>query len=247
VLLTYVDESYTKGKSWYYIAALLVPDREAVSLTDSLDQVVLNAAARFGVSTESELHGYEVFQAYRRWEPLAHMIRARIGVYTEAFEAIGRHDVKIVLRGVQADQLKTRYAKPLDPHSVVLGHILERANPVSLELDEFALVIADEVDAAAKYRADLSTYKAGATSGLRSSTLRRIVDTIHFAPSSASRLVQAADLVAFLYNRIERKTSGDGRALKATREIWEIISGNIVHQHCWLPEKGQPSQHEGPA
>ncbi|MEV6968105.1 DUF3800 domain-containing protein [Hamadaea sp. NPDC051192] len=235
MLLSYVDESYTNGKAWYYMAAVLVPDRQAVSLTEALDQVVLSAAARFGVSSAAELHGHELFQANRDWEPLAKMIRARIGVYAAAFRAIEAHGVQIILRGVRAEDLKLRYSSPMDPHSIVLGHVLERINAHAAEQDEFALVIADEVDQAAKHRADVSSYKAGGTLGYRSSTLRSIVDTIHFAPSSASRLVQAADMVAFLYNRTQQVTKGDSRALKASAELWRIIQPKIIHQHCWLP------------
>jgi hypothetical protein len=55
VLLTYVDESYSDRS--YYIAALLCPENEALSLTRALDEVVQKTAAGFdGLSAEAELH-----------------------------------------------------------------------------------------------------------------------------------------------------------------------------------------------
>jgi hypothetical protein len=65
-------------------------------------------------------------------------------------------------------------------------------------LGEYALVIADEVDGQAKHRADLSSYRDVGTTGYRHRKLTRIVDTLHFAPSRASRLVQAADVITIL-------------------------------------------------
>ena len=66
-------------------------------------------------------------------------------------------------------------------------------------LGDYALVIADEVDSQARHRADLSSYREVGTTGYRHRKLTRIVDTLHFAPSHASRLVQAADVITFLY------------------------------------------------
>jgi hypothetical protein len=43
-----------------------------------------------------------------------------------------------------------------------------------------------------KHREDLRLYRESGTVGYRGHRLNRIVGTLHFAPSSASRLVQAA-------------------------------------------------------
>ena len=72
---------------------------------------------------------------------------------------------------------------------MVLQHLLERVDEYVTSVGEYALVIADEVDAQAKHRADLSTYREVGTLGYRHRKLTRIVDTLHFAPSNASRLV----------------------------------------------------------
>ena len=83
MLLTYLDESYTKKR--YLIAALLVPETEARSLTIALDKVVADAAWEYPVSVEAELHAHDIVAGKREWEKLAPMMRARIGVYNKAF------------------------------------------------------------------------------------------------------------------------------------------------------------------
>ena len=105
VLLTYVDESYTRDM--YFVAALLCPGREAISLTGALDMVVAEAHTAHGVAPQAELHGHDLFQGKGDWALLAKMPRARIGVYNQAFRAIGDHDVKIIICGVNSRWLRT--------------------------------------------------------------------------------------------------------------------------------------------
>jgi hypothetical protein len=125
--------------------------------------------------------------------------RTRIGVYNGAFDAIGKHCRAIILRGVDSAGLRMRYATPEPPHSVVLLHLLERVDEYAKQYGEQVLVIADEVGEQAKHRSELAMYRRSGTWGYRARKLTQIVDTLHFAPSSASRLVQAIDLVTFLY------------------------------------------------
>jgi len=61
------------------------------------------------------------------------------------------------------------------------------------------------------------------------------VDTLHFAPSVASRLVQAADLVVYLHARRMSGQVTDARALRANAMLWSHVEANVVHLHCWSP------------
>ncbi|MGX7825658.1 DUF3800 domain-containing protein [Actinokineospora sp. 24-640] len=150
-----MDESYCK--TCYYVVALLVPEASVRSLSTALDKVVDDASWGYkGLASEAELHGYDLFHAERDWEPLKTMVRARIGVYGKALQAI-------------ADQIT------------------------------------------------------------------RIVDTIYFAPSTASRLVQAVDLIAFLHHRIQTETNTDSRVVKANTALWDRIAPRVAHSHCWWP------------
>lgn len=239
MLLTYVDESYSKHS--YYIAALLCPETEALSLTQALDAVVQKAAIDFdGLSPEAELHGYDLLQGKHDWTPLTLQVRARIDIYNRAFQAIADHDIRIIIRGVNTPRLSQRYSgNAADPHSVVLTHVLERVDEYAERVGELALVIADEPgqhDHQHQYRADLLRYRQEGTWGYRGRRITRIVDTLHFAPSSASRLVQAVDLIAFMHHRIEATAPGaDGRAIRANERIWHRVEGRIEHRYCWYP------------
>ncbi|MBO0823057.1 MAG: DUF3800 domain-containing protein [Actinobacteria bacterium] len=235
MLLTYLDESYTKAR--YFIAGLMVPEKEAKSLNADLDLIVDGAAWKYdGIMPTAELHGYDLFSGKRDWEYLTSRVSDRIGIYDNALRVVADHDVRIVIRSVDIQRLNRRYPTWHDhPHSIVLTHVIERVDEYAKERDEYTLLIADEVDAQDAYRRDLWRYQRTRTWGYRSRKITQVLDTIHFAPSSASRLVQAADLIAFITRRAETHVETDERAARATRGLWELIQPKIYHQWCWYP------------
>ncbi|WP_109508248.1 DUF3800 domain-containing protein [Nocardioides speluncae] len=232
MLLTYVDESYTKER--YYIAGLAVHHDAIRSLESELAGVVTKARRTCrGVTAGSELHGHPLFHGKEDWAQL--QPRQRIGVYGDALQAIADHDVRIFLRGLDIPAQRKRYGRPIPPHDVVLQHLLERVNGYAARTDQAALIIADELQEDDRHRKNLTDFRMYGTPGYLSSELPRIVDTIHFAPSHHSRLLQAADLVAFLHRRLETHTETDLRATRANAALWARIRARVEHQHCWRP------------
>jgi hypothetical protein len=232
VLLAYVDESYTKDRYW--IVGLVCPDPTIGPLSSALDELMKRAVASYGGSWDSELHGYDLFHGEANWLHLKKLHRARIGIYGDALTAIAAHPVDVFIRGVNSRGLRARYAKPWHPHAVVMGHLLERIDERAAKTGDNVLIIADEVDEAATYRRDLWEFQRAATPGYRARQLTQIIDTIHFAPSQASRLLQAVDLIAFLYQRIQRGEVDD-RAKRANDELWRRIEPRVAHIWCWDP------------
>jgi hypothetical protein len=235
VLLTYLDESYTIER--YFIAALLVPDGEASSLTEALDKVVREAYLEHGrIEKTTELHGAEIVNSKGDWKRLKSNLEARIEVYNAALQAIADHDVAIIFRHVDIVGLDKRYPSGHDhPHSIVLTHLIERVDEYAESVGQTALLIADEVDGQDDYRRELWQYQRSATWGYRSRKITQVVDTLHFAPSSSSRLVQAADLLAFLVRRIAAHTETDARAKAAFHAMWDRITPRIRHHGGWWP------------
>lgn len=233
MLLGYLDESY--DATHYWICALVCRDDNAVALTDALDTVVAKASAAYGIADTAELHGHALFHAKGEWEPLRLMPRARIGVYHEAFAALAEHAEAVIVRGVHVPGLRRRYTNPHHPHTVVLQYVLEDVDELAERHGEFALVIADEVDRANEYRADLWRFQRAPTPGYRARRLTRIADTIHFAPSTASRLLQAADLVAFLHRRMQAEVTRDEREARANRALWARLEPRLGNVHLWHP------------
>ncbi|MBQ1010837.1 hypothetical protein KBX53_07725 [Micromonospora sp. M51] len=73
----------------------------------------------------------------------------------------------------------------------------------------------------------------------------RGVDRYGLAPSHASRLVQAVDLVTFLYRRMVNGTGHDPGEAAANEKLWSWVEQRRYHSWCWSPTARQ--MHEGPA
>ncbi|MGH3940109.1 MAG: DUF3800 domain-containing protein [Pseudonocardiaceae bacterium] len=240
MLLTYVDESYTDD--WFVMAALLVDGPAAVALTGELDRVAAAAAKAYGLDAGVELHGHEIFHAGGAWKGVP--VRARIGVFDDVIEAVAAQDVRVIARAMDVVGQRARYYVPDPSHTVVLQHLLERVDECAISLGDYALVIANEVDGQARHRADLSSYREVGTTGYRHRKLTRIVDTLHFAPSHASHLVQAADVITFLYRRVFTHRETDERSRKAKIAMWNRLRPRVHHELCWFPStKAQGQQH----
>jgi hypothetical protein len=237
VLLAFLDES--KSAKAYYLTALIVPDTEAIALAQDLDRVVEYAQDTYGgVAARAELHAHPLVDGSGDWKRLKHKVNARIDIYDRAIAAVAARPVEVRIRGVEMAGLKRNYGASADPHGTALTFVLERVQWSAADHDDVALVIADEVRGReAGYRSALRRYQESGTWGWRSTTLDRIVDTLHFAPSSDSRLLQAADLVAYAHLQSLR-THPDARAQAANAELWGklVRAGRIHEASCWFPQ-----------
>ncbi|WP_298990858.1 DUF3800 domain-containing protein [uncultured Pseudokineococcus sp.] len=234
VLLCYVDESYTDA--WYFIAAVCVPGDVVASLEAGLEDVVRSAQQKHSIPGDPlELHTHELVQGKGQWSVLAAQVRTRIAIFQSALEVIAGHDVDLCVRGVDVRRQQARYSNPFHPHVVVLPHLLERVNSAAARRETSALVIADEVPGREDHRRSLYNYRQYGTPGYRPSQLGRLVDTIHFAPSSASRLLQAADLVAYLYRRHHTHAEPDVRAARAMSKAYATLEPRMSGCGTWRP------------
>jgi hypothetical protein len=120
-----------------------------------------------------------------------------------------------------------------------LWHLIERCDEYLEAVGDLGLMIADEpgqADQQPQYRADLREFQSLGTKGYRSRVITQIVDTIHFAPSTASRLVQTIDLIAFLYHRIKTASdTTDPREVQANSRLWHRVKPRVAHDLCWWP------------
>ncbi len=232
--LAYLDES--QAPSAYYITAVVVTDADAIALASALDDVVEWAQDTYGgVRDAAELHAVDLVGGLGDWHKFRPNIPARVAVYERAIDAITAFDVRAYIRGADLAVHRGRYSAGTDIHATVLPWVLERVQADAHTRNDLALVIgiADEVKERDRYRRAVREYQRTGTWGWRSQVLDRIVDTIHFAPSHSSRLLQAADLVSYAHTQTCR-SHNDPRAQAAWDRTWATLTQHIVREStCW--------------
>ena len=225
MILVYVDESFNRDEFW--VTGLVVPGTALLGLEAALDAVVLGAADAYGGGLRAELHGYDIAQGRGDWASMAGMLRARLDIYRQALEAV--HDatsVRAYLYGLDRHRHRSKYIHPWPERQVLLGHLAQRVNGL-VPAGECALLIVDDSPTQDQIREHIRDFKRNGTlSRINNRPLTRLADTVYFAPSHHSRLLQAADLISYLHLRQRpsvAKASG-ARAAAAAKDLWSIVS-----------------------
>jgi hypothetical protein len=232
VQLAYLDES--EAPTAYYITALVVSDKDSIALATALDEVVEWAQANFGgVHSRAELHAHDLVGGQKDWEQYRNNIPARIAVYERAIDAITSFDVRAYIRGADRDSHNRRYGVGTDIHGTVLPWVLERVQGDAKRRDDLVLAIADELQQHDRYRRAMREYQQTGTWGWKPEVLDRIADTLHFAPSHSSRLLQAADLVSYAHTQMCRDHK-DQRTQNVWARVWGKLGAGVIKEaSCW--------------
>lgn len=222
MLFAFVDES--ANKLHYRTVGLVVRGSNARALAAALDDVVERASHDFtGVRADFELHGHDLFAATEEWSTLKSVPRARIAIYRQALDAVVRHAEAIYVEGLERNGFRDRYSDVRDEHLACLLHLLEKLDKHANRRSQDLVVVADEHHAARAAQDEIRRSRTQPVWGFRGRPLR-IVDTVYFVPSDMSRLVQAADLVAFLHQRISDVVERDARAAAANESLWSALA-----------------------
>ncbi|WP_394252312.1 DUF3800 domain-containing protein [Arthrobacter pityocampae] len=237
--LAYVDESFKSRR--FYLGAIMLDTAEAANLTAALDRLSEKWSATYGLPYGVELHGYEIFHGEKSWEPMKLMVRARVGIYKQLIDTVLDHDVLFYFQCIDEVALLERqtrqgYPQKFATSQVAWNFILQKLSAKASYDKTEVLIIADEEADYENRRRALAEYRVSGTPGTYlKSRLPGILDTIHFAPSHHSRLLQAIDCTLFIHQRLSMKTDTDARAIKLMDEWRDQLnnSGKIRFQGTW--------------
>ena len=233
VYLCFVDES--NHGDFFGFAAVVADEFATKSLTDSLNGIMRQVVVDWAVPPTTEIHAYPLFHGTEEWSGVP--ARARIGIYKKVLTAVvSTENLRILLRGVSASRLKdrqdrNRYPVRFPPEQIAFQHVLQRANEIARKEGTYALVIADNRSDRERHRERFALYQTVGTPGVYMHTkLANLLDTVHFAPSNRSRMLQAADVLAFTYRRCRTSKEPDDRAQRVMDEAWaEICASPGLH------------------
>ncbi len=237
MLLAFVDES--DHGDFRCFGAILADENATKQLTDQLNALMIQASKDYGIPATTEFHAHPMFHGKEAWEGVGQ--RARANLHEKVIDAIVGADVTLLLRHVSEQRLRDRqdrrgYPDRFPPDQVCFQHILQRVENVASRQGTYALVIADERGDRERHRERFAVYQTDGTPGVhRHTTLPSLLDTVHFAPSHHSRMLQAADMLAFTYRRYQTVRETDHRAQRVMDRLWSKLqdSGKLHSPGGW--------------
>lgn len=225
MLYAFIDES-ERDEAFYFLSAVVCTDEQAHSLSMKLHRIMgKHAKSHPLLDIREESHASAMMRAEEQpWRQVP--LRLRLRIYTEALEAIRDSGCRIYIEGIDIAAQKARGYKSLTPpRELALGYLLERVNDCGREaIAEPVRVVADQHHTSEVSRSNFNNYRLLGTPGYRSSTLPHIESPLQFAASHTSRLLQAADLVTYIYNRQITIRNRDPRAMKAQEALWQTVA-----------------------
>ncbi|GAB2519345.1 DUF3800 domain-containing protein [Paramicrobacterium agarici] len=221
MLFAFLDESYTADR--YYICGLIVDEKHIGDVAKALAEA-REYARGFGVVAHNiEYHAHEIMSGRGGWSPIHGKVRSAIAIYKDALQRVANLPVKMIIRGVDVARLNARYRYPYPPHKIVLQHALEEINKYAALTGDVVTVIADEVQDQATHVMQASNYQVHGTGEYKSSKLVQIQMPIVFGSSAESPGVQCADLLVYLYRRLDAHTEQHARTRRAVEGLWETV------------------------
>lgn len=226
-LLYYVDASHDEQHFLYM--GLLVDGTDARAISDSLDQLVREVSWDLGCPHTAELHAHPMAHQKGEWahaslEGIADLWRRCFELLDERVEIIGRGTVM------------ASFAKRYDgrPEVLEFKNLLERVNERLCARSEMGFVVADEDNQHRELiQHDVHHYRHHSTAGYRGQKFTQFVDTAHFVDSRLSRLIQLADLVAYMRRRrISVPREEDSRREALMRELDARIEA-VIPSPTW--------------
>lgn len=222
MLHAFVDES-ERGDTHYFLGALIVNDQQADDIRESLDRMLGKHAATFPEFAGVELHGSTMMRANERpWRSVP--LRVRFRIMEEVLDSVAQSGARVYIEGVDIVRQMSRGYPTITPaRELAFSHLFERINDCCDWHEPKVQVVADEHHTAEISRSNFNRYRSAGTYGYRSSRLRNINSQISFIESHTDRVLQAADLVTYLYNRLMTVEESDARAHRQKVQMWSRI------------------------
>jgi hypothetical protein len=243
MLMAFVDES--SNAIHYRTLGLVVQASKVRALRDGLDGLIDDVASKnAAIERTTELHGHDLFQATEDWRSLRAAPRSRISVYRRALEVVAANAEAALVEGLDRRLFRERYADDRDEHVATLLHLLEKLDRYARRRGDDLVVVADEHHTALAAQEALRATRTGPTWGYRGRP-QSLLDTVYFVSSTMSRPVQAADMVAYLHQRISDVVETDGRAAAANAGLWSIVEPLLHADRVWRPVDAQHPPPDG--
>lgn len=230
-VLAFVDESQ-RDQTHYFMGAIVASASQAKEISTAMDSIMEEFAQRVpALSPETEFHASEMMNGYGIWKKVP--IRVKFAMFRKVFAAIQASGARVFVEGIHYAALYKKANETKSPRERAFSHLFEQINYYGIA-EAPVQVIADEHHTAQTSRSNFSNYRVNGTYGYKPSKLLGISPNLRFMSSKDDRLLQAADMTTYIFNRLTTVKESDTRAQKFKADLWDTFE----HDRYW-PEAGR--------
>jgi hypothetical protein len=195
--VTYFDEvkaNLKQGQKSYFFAGICVPMAEISTIEAKLNTLAEEVFGSKELAGHTEFHSSQIYAGKYPCKGMSPEQRCKI--FERLATILGESDsVKRVYAEIYTDRLSATQKKP---NEIAFSFFCEKVQQIMKQLNQTTILIGDQDDEQmvamiqdfARYRADGTFWRYGVN-------ITHIVDTVHFARSHHSRMIQLADFYAF--------------------------------------------------
>ena len=203
----------------FWLGGICIHHADVAAVESEINKV---SEAAFGsplLSKETEFHGIEICRGNGLFR--GKKIEERTGVLKSLLDIAGSEKIIRVKIKINPDNIK--YSSK-SPEEIGFMYLIEQAEKLFREHESIGMLFGDyDEPAIGKSVASLSQFRKGGTNWARGQDIENIIDTVHFAKSHHSRLIQLADVFLYCLQFNEQENTAPWRAA-----FQEVISGSKI-------------------
>ncbi len=233
MLLAFTDESYSEDR--FYQAAYIINENQLQEV-ESRMQEAKQYAMKFGVAHDTEFHGHRIMNHLDGWESLEGKLKAKLDIYKICLKMIAGIKGVVIIRGVDFKALQEKYSAPHPPEEVSNKYLLDAIDRYAESQAETIIIYSDEAPQQKRLGELFLEYKITSTGGTYPRYLKNIV-RVEYIDSKTHVGIQIADLLAYLYRRMDDHFKDNAFEQARVRKLWQIIEPCI---HPWYQPRIWP-------
>ena len=226
MLLAFTDESYSEDR--YFQAAYVIRVDQLTEVQERMCEAKIHAM-RFGVDVNAEFHGHRIMNNLDGWECLSGKLKAKLDIYKKCLRMIAAIEGIAIIRGVDFKAMQERYQTPYPPEEESHKHLLDAIDRYAESQGEEVIIYSDQAPQQKRLGELFLEYKVTSTGGPYPRLLKNIV-RVEYIDSRAHVGIQIADLIVYLYRRMEDHFKEDIYEQRRVRALWQILEPCI---HPW--------------
>jgi len=238
VLISYFDEvkPNPQGQPYYWLGGLMLRDDLIQSIESELNQLAHRCFGSYDLTQTTEFHATDICSGnrnFRRWRDPAR----RLEVLQELARIIDKPD-GVFRVAVRLDV--TRIDAAVDYEAMAFMYLVERVNQFARSRQTTSILIGDHEHGGVVERSvrNLAEYRQNGTLYAFGQSIGNVVDTVHFAQSHHSRLLQLADTYMWFKQLFHRTDQSTGIKVELMRFLRQDTDITWDHKYKYWPPVG---------